>query len=135
MCSTTAQWSIPARRKSSPLMTPASARSPAPAPRNGRWRKESHLAPLAGRGRIASPDAMRVRGTLRESNSHGARGDSPSPHPSPRKNGEREKRHLALPSDVVVLPTIRLFSQDGGKTPANDDLVAAIYLLFVALWS
>ena len=26
-----------------------------------------HLAPLAGRGRIASKDAMRVRGTLHES--------------------------------------------------------------------
>src|SRR5262249_8166573 len=30
----------------------------------------AYLAPLAGRGRIASTDAIRVRGTLRESNFH-----------------------------------------------------------------
>jgi len=43
------------------------------------------LAPLAGRGRIASQDAIRVRGTLRESNSRLLRLAGPSPHPSPRK--------------------------------------------------
>ncbi|TPQ31106.1 hypothetical protein C2U70_24895 [Bradyrhizobium guangdongense] len=48
------------------------------------------LSPLAERGRIASLDAIRVRGSLRESNSHRPRGDSPSPQPSPRKRGEGE---------------------------------------------
>src|SRR3954469_4741091 len=45
----------------------------------------SNLAPLAGRGRIAL--AIRVRGYR----THGvtARGESPSPLPSPRKRGER----------------------------------------------
>jgi hypothetical protein len=51
------------------------------------------LAPLAGRGRIASSDAMRVRGTLRESNSHRPHGGSPSPQPSPRKRGEGADRN------------------------------------------
>ncbi|MGX1169721.1 hypothetical protein AB7M16_005987 [Bradyrhizobium sp. USDA 372] len=31
---------------------------------------------------------FRVRGSLRESNSHRPRGESPSPQPSPRKRGE-----------------------------------------------
>src|SRR5690348_12016513 len=39
MCSTTAPWSIPAPRASSPPTTPASAPSPAPARRNGHWRE------------------------------------------------------------------------------------------------
>src|SRR6266481_3140525 len=39
-----------------------------------------HLAPLAGRGRIAL--AIRVRGTLR---AFSIRGGSPSPQPSPRE--------------------------------------------------
>jgi hypothetical protein len=40
--------------------------------------RPGHLAPLAGRGRIASSDAIRVRGTLRESECV----ESP-PHPKP----------------------------------------------------
>jgi len=52
-----------------------------------------NLAPLAGRGRIASQDAIRVRGTLHESNSHRPRGGSPSPQPSPRKRGEGADRN------------------------------------------
>jgi hypothetical protein len=55
-------------------------------------RPSIHLAPLAGRGRIASQDAIRVRGTLRESNFHRFRGESPSPQPSPRKRGEGADR-------------------------------------------
>ena len=41
------------------------------------WQVE-HLSPLAGRGRIASPDAIRVKGNLRES----AHVENP-PHPKP----------------------------------------------------
>src|SRR5215218_1717433 len=47
-----------------------------------------YLSPLAGRGRIASSDAIRVRGTLHESECV----ESP-PHPDPLPaSGEREKR-------------------------------------------
>ncbi|RXT53533.1 hypothetical protein B5V03_02635 [Bradyrhizobium betae] len=50
------------------------------------------LSPLAGRGRNArGTREFRVRGTLRESNCHRPRGDSPSPQPSPRKRGEGEE--------------------------------------------
>jgi hypothetical protein len=52
----------------------------------------SYLAPLAGRGRIASSDAIRVRGTLRESELVER---APHPNPLPVKNGERERRHSA----------------------------------------
>ncbi|TWB59979.1 hypothetical protein FBZ94_104203 [Bradyrhizobium sacchari] len=45
------------------------------------------LSPPAGRGRNLQ-SKFRVRGTLRESNSHRPRGGSPSPQPSPRKRGE-----------------------------------------------
>jgi hypothetical protein len=44
----------------------------------GRIGPSVHLSPLAGRGRIASPDAIRVRGILRESVCM----ESP-PHPKP----------------------------------------------------
>src|SRR5689334_22842834 len=50
-----------------------------------------HLAPLAGRGRIASQDAIRVSGTLRESECAEA---APHPNPLPAKSGEREERQL-----------------------------------------
>ncbi|MGY4197135.1 hypothetical protein ACVIM9_006476 [Bradyrhizobium sp. USDA 4520] len=54
-----------------------------------------HLAPRAGRGRNASSDAFRVRGSLRERSYHRLCGDGPSPQPSPRKNGEREPSAFA----------------------------------------
>jgi hypothetical protein len=49
--------------------------------------QHDHLSPLAGRGRIASKDAIRVRGPIRES----VPAESP-PHPDPLPaSGEREK--------------------------------------------
>ncbi|RZN09221.1 hypothetical protein CWO91_18860 [Bradyrhizobium genosp. SA-3] len=45
---------------------------------------------VLGRGRIASQDEIRVRGSLRESYYHLSRGGSPSPQPSPRRRGEEE---------------------------------------------
>jgi len=59
----------------------------------GRSGLAANLAPLAGRGRIASSDAIRVRG-YRSKYSHRS-GVCPSPQPSPRKNGERERTALA----------------------------------------
>src|SRR5690242_8676141 len=47
-----------------------------------------HLAPLAGRGRIASPDAIRVRGYRSIDRAILAR--EPLTPPSPRKRGARE---------------------------------------------
>src|SRR5262245_20366741 len=56
----------------------------------------------------------RVRGTLRESNCHRPRGDSPSPQPSPR--GEREKRSIPLHQRAATLVerTERLVAGHGG---------------------
>src|SRR5215831_9234953 len=65
-----------------------------------------HLAPLAGRGRIASPDAIRVRGVSK----HRARGDPLHPHrlrdaTSPRKRGEVQRRlRIAYPSKSSTQP-------------------------------
>src|ERR1700724_3486921 len=50
---------------------------------------------LAGRGRPAKrSEAARVRGSLGALSRSTARGESPSPRPSPRKNGAREKSQL-----------------------------------------
>ena len=67
----------------------------------GRWREGlgSHLAPLAGRGRREAPG----EGALRESVCHRFRGSSPSPQPSPRKNGARGTRELPEPRATVSL--------------------------------
>ncbi|RXG91386.1 hypothetical protein EAS61_24780 [Bradyrhizobium zhanjiangense] len=53
-----------------------------------------------------------MRGTLRESNSHRPRGDSPSPQPSPRKRGEGAQRHRGCThpifrSNKLLHPSIR----------------------------
>ena len=45
----------------------------------------------------------RVRGTLRESVCHRFRGSSPSPQPSPRKNGARGTRELPKSRATVSL--------------------------------
>ncbi len=52
---------------------------------NGPAHTLPRLAPLVGRGRIVSQDAIRVRGTLHEFDSYFFRTASPSPHPSPRE--------------------------------------------------
>ncbi|VIO80265.1 hypothetical protein CI1B_83460 [Bradyrhizobium ivorense] len=57
-----------------------------------------HLAPLAGRGRIASSDAIRVRGSFRESAVTAFAEAAPHPDPLPVKNGERGKREKRLTS-------------------------------------
>ncbi|MCP1974805.1 hypothetical protein AB7M56_008728 [Bradyrhizobium elkanii] len=61
-------------------------------------RRACHFAPRAGRGRNPSSDAFRVRGTLRERVYCRMHGGSPSPQPSPRKNGERG-RYVAADRD------------------------------------
>ena len=76
-------------------------------------RGDRHLAPLAGRGRIASQDAIRVRGTLRE---FGSRGDSPSPQPSPRKRGEGVRRPLRDSSQRLLIDE-RAQPLAGGTSP------------------
>src|SRR4051794_9325030 len=48
MCWMTASWSIPDRPANSPPTNPAFALWPAPAPRNGRWDKNSPLRAVAG---------------------------------------------------------------------------------------
>src|SRR4051794_33340474 len=59
--------------------------------------------PPAGRGRIASPDVIRVRGSLRESNCRGPRGEPPSPHPLPA-SGARESGQLILGLTTTPVP-------------------------------
>src|SRR5437762_8844643 len=49
-----------------------------------------HLSPFTGRDRIAL--AIRVRGNHRARICHRICGNSPSPHPSPRKRGARGQR-------------------------------------------
>ncbi|RXT45816.1 hypothetical protein B5V03_19350 [Bradyrhizobium betae] len=44
-------------------------------------------------------------GSLRESNSHHPRGESPSPRPSPRKRGEGEEITPARPSGQSFRPS------------------------------
>ena len=61
-----------------------------------------HLAPRAGRGRNASLDAFRVRGSLRKHSYRRIRGDGPSPQPSPRKNGERERSAAAFSAYLIT---------------------------------
>jgi hypothetical protein len=56
--------------------------------------KFSHLAPLAGRGRIASLDAIRVRGLSANSSLEFA-DRAPHPNPLPAKSGAREKINAA----------------------------------------
>jgi hypothetical protein len=46
----------------------------------------------------AKRNAIRVRGTLSESNSHRLCGESPSPQPSPRKSGARGRTLRAVNS-------------------------------------
>jgi hypothetical protein len=50
----------------------------------------ANLAPLAGRGRVASRDAIRVRG-YRSLISHELAEGAPHPNPLPVKDGERER--------------------------------------------
>src|SRR5205823_1545594 len=68
-----------------------------------------HLAPRAGEVGIQAQLEFRVRGSLRELVCHNVRGWSPSPQPSPRKNGEREKKYYRAQSTMTV-PSLSLFS-------------------------
>ncbi|RXG87197.1 hypothetical protein EAS62_36335 [Bradyrhizobium zhanjiangense] len=61
-------------------------------------RCESSPLPACGERTDRIEDAIRVRGTLRESNCHRPCGDSPSPRPSPRKRGEGEGQASAIPA-------------------------------------
>src|SRR5580698_9083690 len=60
-----------------------------------RRRAPNHLAPLAGRGRNSR--VANFGGTLSESRCR----DSPSPQPSPRKSGARERWHPTTPPQAA----------------------------------
>src|SRR5260221_14653643 len=63
------------------------------------WRRRwCHLAPLAGGGRIASTDAIRVRGTHR---AFGIRGGSPSPPPPPPQARGEGEGHRPPPTKPI----------------------------------
>src|SRR5881394_2659674 len=74
-----------------------------------------HLAPLAGRGRIASTDAIRVRG-YRSLDNHSSRREAPHPNPLPARAGRGSRETSA----VSPLPAQRRQTNAGGVKTAVD---------------
>src|ERR1700756_3802468 len=71
--------------------------------------------PACGERSDCIEDAIRVRGALRESNSHLPRGEPPSPQPSPRRRGEGVRQSMAAIDYEVELRRAGAYATGGGR--------------------